>query len=46
MNLFARLFRARRAANQTTVMERARLGRTMPGQTGAMAGARYGFLVN
>jgi hypothetical protein len=47
MNLFSRLFRARRAAsNLTTELERARLSRTMPGQTGAMAAARFGFIVN
>ena len=46
MKLFSRLFSERRQTNLTTALERQRLGRTMPGQTGAMAGARYGFLVN
>lgn len=46
MKLFSRLFTARRDTNLTTALERQRLGKTMPGQTGAMAGSRYGFLVN
>lgn len=46
MKLFSRLFTARRESNLTTMLERQRLGNTMPGQTGAMAGSRYGFLVN
>jgi hypothetical protein len=46
MNLFSRLFFGRRDSNLTTALERQRLGRTMPGQTGAMAGARLGMLVN
>jgi len=45
MKFFARLFAAR-SANMTTTMERQRLGRTMPGQTAAIAGARLGVLVN
>jgi hypothetical protein len=45
MNLFSRFF-ARRASNLTTALERQRLGRTMPGQTAAIAGARLGVLVN
>jgi len=43
MKLFARLF-ARREMNLTTALERQRLARTMPGQTGAMAAARLGFI--
>jgi hypothetical protein len=43
MKLFARLF-ARRPANLTTALERQRLSRTMPGQTGAVAAARLGFV--
>lgn len=35
-----------RTSNATTFFERARLARTMPGETGARAGARYGFIVN
>ncbi|QKV17342.1 hypothetical protein HTY61_02110 [Oricola thermophila] len=48
MNAFTRFFRRRRnaAANSTTLFERARLARTMPGETGARAGSRYGFIVN
>lgn len=45
MKIFARLF-ATRASNPTTVFERARLARTMPGQTASLAASRYGFLVN
>lgn len=46
MTLFARLFRSRRpASNLATELERARLSRTMPGQVGAMAASRYGFIV-
>jgi hypothetical protein len=43
MKLFSRLF-ARRETNLTTALERARLARTMPGQTGAVAAARLGFV--
>ncbi|CAM5415860.1 hypothetical protein ATER59S_02313 [Aquamicrobium terrae] len=43
MKLFARLF-ARRPGNLTTELERQRLARTMPGQTGAVAAARLGIL--
>lgn len=47
MSFFSRLFRARRAtSNLTTELERARLSRTMPGQTAAMAASRYGFIVS
>jgi hypothetical protein len=45
MTLFNRFFRARRDSNLTTELERQRLGRTMPGQTAAIAGARLGVLV-
>jgi hypothetical protein len=45
MKLFSRFF-ARRDSNLTTALERQRLGRTMPGQTAAIAGARLGVLVN
>ncbi|QPC88095.1 hypothetical protein GA830_16060 [Mesorhizobium sp. NBSH29] len=45
MKLFTRLF-GRRDSNITTALERQRLGRTMPGQTGAAAAARLGFLIN
>ena len=43
MKFLSRLF-ARREMNLTTALERQKLGRTMPGQTGAIAGARLGFL--
>ncbi|MBX3580741.1 MAG: hypothetical protein KF810_02440 [Rhizobiaceae bacterium] len=45
MKLFSRLFGKNRSVNLTTALERQKLGRTMPGQTGAMAGTRYGTLV-
>lgn len=45
MKFFTRLFGNRREMNLTTALERQRFGRTMPGQTGAMAGARFGALV-
>ena len=41
MKFFARIF-ARRPSNLTTALERQRLQRTMPGQTGAVAAARLG----
>ncbi len=41
MKFFARMF-ARRPSNLTTALERQRLQRTMPGQTGALAAARLG----
>jgi hypothetical protein len=43
MKLFSRLF-TRREANLTTALERQRLAKTMPGQTGAVAAARLGIL--
>jgi hypothetical protein len=46
MKLFARFFAARREANLTTALERQRLGRTMPGQTAAIAASRLGVLVH
>jgi hypothetical protein len=46
MKLFARLFATRVSSNPTTVFERARLARTMPGQTAAVAASRYGYIVN
>ena len=46
MNFFSRLFNGNRSPmNLTTALERQRLDRTMPGQSGAVAGARLGFLV-
>ncbi len=48
MSAITKFFRRDRgtAANETTLYERAKLARTMPGETGARAGARYGFIVN
>ena len=45
MKFLSRMFGNRSAMNLTTALERQRLDRTMPGQSGAMAGARLGFLV-
>jgi hypothetical protein len=45
MNFLSRLF-AKRDTNLTTAMERARLSRTMPGQTAAVTAARLGILVH
>ncbi|MBO6716500.1 MAG: hypothetical protein JJ913_00945 [Rhizobiaceae bacterium] len=45
MKLVARLF-GRRPSNLATEFERQRLSRTMPGQTGALAASRYGFVLN
>jgi hypothetical protein len=45
MKFFSRLFAPRRAINLTTALERQRLGRTMPGQTGAIAASRLGGIV-
>ena len=43
MKFLSHLF-ARREMNLTTALERQKLGRTMPGQSGAIAAARLGFL--
>ena len=45
MKFFSRLFAARGNTNLTTVLERQRLSKTMPGQTGAMAASRLGGMV-
>ncbi|MDQ6432992.1 hypothetical protein RB623_02850 [Mesorhizobium sp. LHD-90] len=45
MKLFSRLFSRNREINLTTALERQRLDRTMPGQSGALAAARLGFVV-
>lgn len=45
MSLFSRFFSRKRDANLNTRLERQRLGRTMPGQTGALAATRLGGLV-
>lgn len=44
MKLFSRIF-SRRHTNLTTELERQRLGKTMPGQTAAIAGTRLGVFV-
>jgi hypothetical protein len=44
MKLF-QMLRGRRDTNLTTALERQRLGRTMPGQTAAIAAMRLGCLV-
>jgi hypothetical protein len=46
MKFISRMFAKRRPANMATQMERQKLSRTMPGQTGAMAASRFGFLVS
>ncbi|WP_199223217.1 hypothetical protein [Oricola cellulosilytica] len=48
MSVITRFFRRNRkvSGNDATVFERARLARTMPGETAARAGSRYGFLIN
>lgn len=46
MKLLSRLFSTRRDSNPTTVFERARLARTMPGQTASLAASRFGYIVN
>ena len=45
MKLLSRLFVRHNGTNITTALERQRLGRTMPGQSGAIAAARYGFVI-
>jgi len=45
VTFFHRLFAPKQGGNLITTLERQRLIRSMPGQTGALAGARLGFLV-
>ncbi len=45
MKFFSRFLKSRPSSNIATALERQRLGRTMPGETAAMAGARLGVLV-
>lgn len=45
MSLLSRFFDRSAKANLVTQLERQRLGRTMPGQTAAIAAARLGCLV-
>ncbi|WP_198174188.1 hypothetical protein [Mesorhizobium xinjiangense] len=46
MRLFARFLAIRPSTNLTTALERQRLSRTMPGQTGALAASRLGYVVS
>lgn len=46
MKLLVRLMRRRRESNPQTVFARQRLGNTMPGETGALAASRLGFLIS
>lgn len=45
MKFLSRLFAANRNVSLVSVIERDRLSRTMPGQTGAVQAARLGILV-
>ena len=45
MTLLSRRFARFRTANMTTALERQKLARTMPGQTGALAANHFGALV-
>lgn len=45
MKLFARLFTAARQPSMASVNERRRLGKSMPGEMGALAANRLGGLV-
>lgn len=45
MKLFSRFFSRRSERNLTTALERQKLGRTMPGEIGALNAARLGFVV-
>lgn len=46
MKFLTRFIRRSQKSNPTTVFARQRLGRTMPGETGALAASRLGFLIN
>ena len=46
MKFLTRLFAAKRDASMTSVIERDRLAKTMPGQTAAVTAARLGILVH
>jgi hypothetical protein len=45
MKIFSRLFRNNSEAALSTIRERDRLTKTMPGQTGAVAANRLGFFI-
>jgi hypothetical protein len=45
MKFLSRFFADRSQMNLTTALERQRLDLTMPGQMGALNGARLGFLI-
>ncbi|MBO6902726.1 MAG: hypothetical protein JJ864_15395 [Rhizobiaceae bacterium] len=46
MKLIARIIGGSRKINPTTVHERDRLLRTMPGQTAALAAERFGYVIS
>jgi hypothetical protein len=46
MKFISKLFVRRKRSNLATALERQRLNRTMPGQTGALQASRLGFLIN
>ena len=45
MKIFSRLFKTSNEANLSTIRERDRFAKTMPGQTGAVAANRLGFFI-
>ncbi|MBX3597342.1 MAG: hypothetical protein KF874_07210 [Rhizobiaceae bacterium] len=45
MSLFSRFFKGRRSVSLSTLRERDRFAKTMPGQTGAVAANRLGMLI-
>jgi hypothetical protein len=45
MKFLNRFFAKKRSSNIATALERQRLGRTMPGQTGALNASRLGHFV-
>lgn len=45
MKIFSRLFKNRSQASLSTLRERDRFAKTMPGQTGAVAANRLGFFI-
>lgn len=45
MTIFARIFARRKGANLTTLRERERFAKSMPGQTGAVQANRLGLLI-
>lgn len=45
MTIFARIFASRKDTNLTTLRERERFAKSMPGQTGAVQANRLGLLI-